>query len=136
MFWIFPSRYEMKSAIKYNIDKYKQESQSMRLNFSAFSWSKETIKFLKTCSIGDNMIGIDSLTQKIYMFMGFSVQIIEIRTFEVLKLIDTILLLHNLMYNKVTTHCYFNKRNVIKLSIVYLRLKTFSFFKNIFFYHN
>ena len=73
------------------------------------------------------MIGIESLTQKIYRFMGFSVQIIEIRTFEVLKLIDTILLLHNLMYNKVTTHCYFNKRNVIKLSIVYLRLKTFSF---------
>ena len=81
------------------------------------------------------MIGIESLTQKIYRFMGFSVQIIEIQSFEVLKQIDTILLLYNLMYNKVT-HCYFNKRNVIKLSIVYLRLKTFSFIKNIFFYHN
>ena len=32
--------------------------------------------------------------------------------------------------------CYFNKSNVIKLSIVYLRLKTFSFIKKIFFYHN
>ena len=82
------------------------------------------------------MIGIESLTQKIYRFMGFSVQIIEIRSFEVLKQIDTILLLYNLMYNKVTTHCYFNKRNVIKLSIVYLRLKTISFITKIFFYHN
>ena len=60
------------------------------------------------------MKGIDSLTQKIYRFMGFSVQIIEIQSFEVLKQIDT-------MYNKVITHFYFNKRNVIKLSIVYLR---------------
>ena len=66
------------------------------------------------------MIGIESLTQKMYRFMGFSVQIIEIQSFEVLKQIDT-------MYNKVTTHFYFNKRNVIKLSIVYLRLKTFYF---------
>ena len=66
------------------------------------------------------MIGIESLTQKIYRFMGFSVQIIEIQSFEVLKQIDT-------MCNKVTTHFYFNIRNVIKLSIVYLRLKTFSF---------
>ena len=73
------------------------------------------------------MIGIQSLTQKIYRFMGFSVQIVEIWSFEVLKQIDTILLLYNLMYNKVTTHFYFNKRNVIKLSIVYLKLKTFSF---------
>ena len=80
------------------------------------------------------MIGIESLTQKIYRFMGFSVQIIEIWSFEVLKQIDTILLLYNLMYNKVTTHFYFNKRNVIKLSIVYLKLKTFSFIKNIFFF--
>ena len=80
------------------------------------------------------MIGIESLTQKIYRFMGFSVQIVEIWSFEVLKQIDTILLLYNLMYNKVTTHFYFNKRNVIKLSIVYLKLKTFSFIKNIFFF--
>ena len=70
------------------------------------------------------MIGIESLTQKIYRFMGFSVQIIEIQSFEVLKQIHT-------MYNKVITHFYFNKRNVIKLSIAYL-----SKIKNIFFYHN
>ena len=80
------------------------------------------------------MIGIESLTQKIYSFMGFSVQIIEIRSFEALKQIDTILLLYNLMYNKVTTHFYFNKRNVIKLSIVYFKLKTFSFIKTFSFF--
>ena len=31
------------------------------------------------------MIGIESLSQKIYMFIGFSFQIIEIQSFEVLK---------------------------------------------------
>ena len=55
------------------------------------------------------MIGIESLTQKIYRFMGLSVQIIEIQSFEVLKQIDTIFLLYHLMYNKVTTYFYLTK---------------------------
>ena len=42
--------------------------------------SKERyIKCLKTCSSGHNMLGIEKLTKKIYIFMKFGQKLIELR---------------------------------------------------------